>query len=245
MPLEIKGLKAGRDGKEIVRGVTLTLASGEVEAVMGPNGSGKSTLAGALMGHPAHQVLGGRILLDGEDITAWPPDRRSRAGIFLSFQNPPEIPGVTVANFLRAAVNARREKPLSVPEFHARLKTEMAELKMDPSFASRSLNEGFSGGERKRLETLQLILLAPKYAILDETDSGLDVDALRTVTEGIERARRNGTGLLVITHYTRILELLKPTHVHVLVGGLIVQSGGPELAAETEKSGYDRYLNQQ
>lgn len=242
MSLEIIDLKAGRDGKEIVRGVTLTLAPGETQTVMGPNGSGKSTLAGALMGHPAHKILAGRIVLDGEDITAWTPDRRSRAGLFLSFQQPPEIPGVTVANFLRAAMNARREKPYSVPEFHALLKKEMATLKMDPAFAGRSLNEGFSGGERKRLETLQLVLLAPKYAILDETDSGLDVDALRTVTEGIERARQNGTGLLVITHYTRILELLRPGQVHVLVAGRIVKSGGPELAAETEQGGYDSYL---
>jgi Fe-S cluster assembly ATP-binding protein len=241
MALQIEILKVNREDKEIVRGVSLELPAGSVQALMGPNGSGKSTLAGALMGHPAHKIVGGRILLDGEDLTGWTPDRRSRAGLFLSFQHPPEIPGVTVSAFLRAAVNARRPTPVSVPEFHATLKSRLAELKMDPAFASRSLNEGFSGGERKRLETLQLLMLAPKYAVLDETDSGLDVDALKIVAEGVERARQQGTGVLVITHHARILDYLKPERIHVMVSGQLVASGGPELSGQIEREGYDKF----
>jgi len=244
MALIIENLQVQRDGKDIVRGLSLELPAGSAQAIMGPNGSGKSTLAGALMGHPAHLVRSGRISLDGEEITAWTPDKRSLAGLFLSFQHPPEIPGVTVSSFLRAAMNARREKPVPVPEFHALLKAKLAELKMDPAFAARSLNEGFSGGERKRLETLQLLLLAPKYAVLDETDSGLDVDALRLVAQGVDEARERGTGVLVITHHARILDYLKPEKIHIMVGGRLVASGGSELAERIERDGYDAFKPQ-
>lgn len=235
--LTIENLTINRDGKPIVNGLDLSLPAGEVHALMGPNGSGKSTLAGALMGHPAHEITGGRIMLDGDDISEAPPEERSRKGLFLSMQYPPELAGVSLSSALRAAVNARRETPMGVVEFHDLLKRKMEELGMDPSFAGRGLNEGFSGGEKKRAEILQLSLLEPKYAILDETDSGLDVDALRAVTDGIARVR-DGMGILIITHYARILEHLRPDRVHVMSGGRIAASGGPELAERIEKEGY-------
>jgi len=240
MPLSVEKLFVKREGQEIVRGVSFELPAGGVLALLGPNGSGKSTLAFAVAGHPSYAVTGGRILMDNEDVTAWPPDRRSRGGLFLSFQHPPEIPGVTVSAFIRAAVNARREKPVPLVEFHDKLKAVLAELKMDSAFAGRGLNEGFSGGERKRLEVLQLIMLAPKYAVLDETDSGLDVDALKIVAQGVARARERGTGVLVITHHTRILQYLRPDQVLVMSGGRITAQGGPELATKIEKEGYGK-----
>jgi Fe-S cluster assembly ATP-binding protein len=236
--LLIDDLIIAREGSVIVNGVTLEVPAGEVHALMGPNGSGKSTLAGALMGHPKHEIRSGRIVLDGEDITYLPPDQRSKKGLFLSMQYPPEIGGVTVSHFLRAALNARRESPMGVVEFHAMLKERMADLRMDPSFSGRSLNEGFSGGEKKRMEALQLAMLMPKYAVLDETDSGLDVDALRVVTEAIDRVRGTEMGVLLITHYTRILRYLVPDKVHVMIAGRIVMSGGRELAEQIETEGY-------
>lgn len=243
MSLLIENLTVKREAAEIVHGVTLEIPSGEVHALMGPNGSGKSSLANAVMGHPKHAVTAGAVRMDGDDITALAPDEKSRKGLFLSLQSPPEIPGVTVANFLRAAVAARRGGPVSPAQFRDELRSAMTDLGIDPSFASRALDEGFSGGERKRIETLQLVMLGPKYAILDETDSGLDVDALGAVAEGINRGR-GGMGILVITHYARILAYLKPDRVHVMVGGRIVASGGPELAREIEKNGYGAWIPQ-
>ncbi len=239
MALSIIGLRVSRDGKEIVRGVDLEVPAGQVHALMGPNGSGKSSLANALMGHPKYVIEAGRVLLDGEDVTRAAPDKKSKAGLFLSMQYPAEIPGLSVANFLRAALNARRPSPISVVEFHRILKQEMEALKIDPSFAARGLNEGFSGGEKKRMEVLPLALLKPKYAVLDETDSGLDVDALKVVTAGINRARGRDMGILLITHYARILRYLKPDRVHVMSGGRVVLSGGAELAERIEKEGYE------
>lgn len=236
--LKLENLHVKREGMEIVKGVTLKIASGEVHALMGPNGSGKSSLANALMGHPKYELSQGKILLDGEDVTGLPVNEKAKKGLFLSMQYPPEIGGVTVSNFLRAALNARREKPLGVVEFHKMLKEKMAELQIDSSFSGRNLNEGFSGGEKKRMEILQLAMLSPKYAVLDETDSGLDVDALRIVVGGINRVRGKVMGILLITHYTRILRYLKPDHVHVLVEGRIVKSGGSDLADEIENKGY-------
>lgn len=243
MSLEIKNLKVNREGKEIVLGVSLTINPGEVHVLMGPNGSGKSSLANSLMGHPKSEVVAGSVELDGEDLLALKVDARARAGLFLSMQHTPELPGVGLVSFLRAAVNAKREKPIGVAEFHGLLKETMKELGIDPSFASRTLNEGFSGGERKRMEVLQLLLLKPKYAILDETDSGLDVDALKIVVNGIEKARANGTGVLVITHYTQLVKDLRPEKVYVMVGGKIAKSGGSEIGEEIEKDGYAKYGN--
>lgn len=237
--LQIDNLKIAREGKDIVAGVSLEVKPGEVHVLMGPNGSGKSTLANTLMGHPDYDVTDGAILLDGKDITGMPVHERAKAGLFLSMQYPPEIPGLTVFNFLRSAVNAVRETKLSVLEFRDRLQKEMAELKMDPSFSRRHLNAGFSGGEKKRAEILQMAMLSPKYAVLDETDSGLDVDALKIVSEGINRLRGPETGILLITHYTRILNYVKPDYVHILKDGKIVKSGGPELAETIEREGFD------
>ncbi|MFO7265277.1 MAG: Fe-S cluster assembly ATPase SufC [Limnochordales bacterium] len=242
--LEIKDLRVSIEGNEILKGVSLTVRGGEVHAIMGPNGSGKSTLANTLMGHPRYVVEDGEVLMDGEDILEMEPDERARKGLFLAFQYPVEIPGVTVANFLRAAYNAIHggTQPLSVLEFHQLLKQHMAELDMDEEFAGRYLNEGFSGGEKKRHEILQMALLRPRIAIMDETDSGLDIDALKIVAEGVNRQRRQRgeeLGVLVITHYQRILEYLKPDYVHIMMDGRIVRSGGPELARELEEKGYD------
>lgn len=233
----IENLHVSREGVEIVKGASLTIKPGEVHALMGPNGSGKSSLANALMGHPKYAITAGKVILDGADITAAPPDERARAGLFLSMQYPPEIPGVTVSNFLRTAVNAKREKPIGVVEFHRALKEKMAELKIDGAFGGRNLNEGFSGGEKKRAEILQLMMLGPKYAILDETDSGLDVDALKIVADGINAARTD-MGVLLITHHLKILSLLAPDAVHVMSAGRIAASGGRELAEKIEREGY-------
>jgi Fe-S cluster assembly ATP-binding protein len=247
--LELKDLHVAlEDGTPIVKGVDLTIASGEVHAVMGPNGSGKSTLAYAIAGHPAYEITGGQILLDGKDITAAGADERSQAGLFLAFQYPHAIPGVTVTNFLRQAVNAVRkarndgvENPMPVPEFRKELLAQMDDLKVSRELASRYLNDGFSGGEKKRVEILQMAMLRPRIAVLDETDSGLDVDALRTVAEGVQQLVGPEMGALVITHYQRILNYIKPDFVHVFVGGRIVEEGGPELAQTLDESGYEKW----
>jgi Fe-S cluster assembly ATP-binding protein len=245
--LRIDNLRVGIDGKEILRGVELTIRQGEVHALMGPNGSGKSTLSYALMGHPNYEVYGGTATLDGADILAMEPDERAKAGLFLAFQYPTAIPGVTVANFLRHAVTnvrnpARKEGEDLIPmrEFRKEIRNQMEDLGMDPEFARRYLNDGFSGGEKKRAEILQLAMLRPAFAILDETDSGLDIDAVRIVSEGVNRvAAKNSTGILVITHYERILTYIKPQFVHILFGGRIVENGGPELVQKLENEGYD------
>ena len=245
--LEIRNLWASVEGEEdaILRGVDLTIRQGEVHALMGPNGSGKSTLANVLMGNPAYEVTEGEIDFGGEDLIDMEADERSRAGLFLAFQYPVAIPGVTVANFLRHALNARLKaddpdsKGISVPQFVRLLQSKMTQLKMDHNFAGRYLNEGFSGGEKKRAEILQLATLDPKIAILDETDSGLDIDALRVVAEGVESLKGPHLGVLVITHYQRILNHVTPDYVHVMYGGVIVESGGPDLALRLEDEGYD------
>lgn len=243
--LVIRNLRVGIDGKEILKGVNLTLPQGEVHAIMGPNGTGKSTLAYTLMGHPGYEVLGGEVIYKGDNILELQPDERSRKGIFLAFQYPVAIPGVTVANFLRTAVNSRRraenteDKGIAIPEFRKLLKTKMELLKVDPAFAGRYLNEGFSGGEKKRAEILQMAVLQPEIAILDETDSGLDIDALKIVSEGVNALRGPELGVLVITHYQRILNYIKPDVVHVMMDGRIVETGGPDLALNLEEHGYD------
>jgi Fe-S cluster assembly ATP-binding protein len=245
--LVIKDLHAAIDGAEILRGVNLELSKGEVHAIMGPNGSGKSTLAHVLMGHPAYEVTGGEVLFKGEDVLELEPDERSRMGIFLAFQYPAAIPGVTVANFLRMAVNAHRrsedgeDNPIRIPEFRKLLQESMERLKIDRSMTSRYLNDGFSGGEKKRMEMLQMAMLKPQIAILDETDSGLDIDALRIVADGVNNLVGPEMGTLVITHYSRLLRYIKPDHVHVLVEGRIVRSGGAEVADELERDGYAPY----
>ena len=229
--------------KEILKGVTLTIGSGETHAIMGPNGSGKSTLAYSLAGHPKYTVTGGTVTLDGEDVLAMSVDERARAGVFLAMQYPVEVPGVTVSNFLRTAVTAVRGEAPALRHWVKEQKEAMAALEMDPAFATRNVNEGFSGGEKKRHEILQLELLKPKFAILDETDSGLDVDALKIVSEGVNRAHQEtGLGVLLITHYTRILRYIKPDFVHVFVDGKVAEEGGSELAERLEDEGYDRYL---
>lgn len=237
--LIIEDLKVERGGQEIVHGVGLEVKKGEVHALMGPNGSGKSTLANAVAGHPAFRVTGGRILVDGNDVTAAAPHDRAKAGLFLSMQSTPEIPGVTLSSFLRTAYNAVKSPPLSVVEFHALLQARMEDLKIDPLFARRHLNAGFSGGEKKRAEVLQLSVLDPAYAVLDETDSGLDVDALKVVTDGLARLRGPGIGILVISHNPRMLEALAPDAVHVMKDGRIVAQGGKELAECIGREGYE------
>jgi len=247
--LELKNLQVAlEDGTEIVKGVDLTISSGEVHAVMGPNGSGKSTLAYAIAGHPAYEVTGGQILLDGKDITKAQADERAQAGLFLAFQYPHAIAGVTVTNFLRQAVNAVRkarnggvEDPMPVPEFRKELLGQMDRLKVSRELASRYLNDGFSGGEKKRVEILQMAILRPRIAVLDETDSGLDIDALKTVAEGVKQLVGPEMGALVITHYQRILNYIRPDFVHVFVGGRIVEEGGPELAEKLDVSGYEQW----
>ena len=226
----------------ILNGVTLTIRTGETHAIMGPNGSGKSTLAYTIAGHPKYTVVQGEILLDGENVLEMSVDERARAGMFLAMQYPVEIPGVTVTNFLRTAKTAIDGKAPSIRGWVKDVRESMGNLKMDPAFAERNVNEGFSGGEKKRNEILQLELLKPKFAVLDETDSGLDVDALKVVSEGVNRAHANtGLGILLITHYTRILRYIKPDFVHVFVAGKIAEQGGPELADRLEDEGYDRY----
>jgi Fe-S cluster assembly ATP-binding protein len=241
--LEIKNLHVSVEGKEILKGVTLSLLKGEIVAIMGPNGSGKSTLANAVMGNPKYKVTSGAIALDGKSIAPLGPDERARKGLFLSFQYPSEIPGVTMFNFLRTALNAQRagrgEGPLRVYDFTKLLKEKMSLLKVDEKFSERYLNDGFSGGEKKRAEILQLALFAPRLAILDETDSGLDIDALRVVAEGIKATKTPETTYLLITHYQRILDYIKPDRILIMKDGRIVKEGGPELAHHLEKEGYD------
>ena len=239
MSLEIHNLHVSTDEREILHGVDLTVAKGETHALMGPNGSGKSTLANTIMGNPAYEVTEGRILLNGEDLTEAEPDERARAGLFLAFQYPATIPGVSVANFLRTAVNAGREEPIKVKDFGALLRENMELLKMDPAFNKRYLNEGFSGGEKKRAEILQLAMLRPQIAVLDETDSGLDIDALRVVSDGVNALRGPELGTLIITHYTRILRYVRPDFVHIMLDGRVVREGGAELADQLEEEGYD------
>ena len=242
--LEIRDLHVAVEGKPILKGLSLVVNKGEIHALMGPNGSGKSTLANALMGNPKYEITSGSVALNGEDVLELSADERGRKGLFLAFQYPTAIPGVSVANFLRMALTARRkemglEKPLPPKEFRALVKEKMALLKMDDSFAGRYINDGFSGGEKKRAEILQMAVLQPEIAILDETDSGLDIDALRVVSEGVNALSGPNLGVLLITHYQRILNYIKPQFVHVLVDGRIVKSGGPELAHELEAQGYD------
>jgi Fe-S cluster assembly ATP-binding protein len=245
--LIIRNLHASIDGAEILKGVDLELSKGEVHAIMGPNGSGKSTLAHVLMGHPAYEVTEGEVIFQGEQVLELEPDERARLGLFLAFQYPSSIPGVTVANFLRLAVNAQRrgpdgeENPVRIPEFRGMLQENMDALKIDRSMTSRYLNDGFSGGENKRMEMLQMAMLRPQIAILDETDSGLDIDALRIVSDGVNRLVGPEMGALVITHYSRLLKYIQPHHIHVLVDGRIVRSGGAELADELEREGYAPY----
>ena len=238
--LEIRDLRVNVDATEILRGVDLTVRAGETHALMGPNGSGKSTLAYAIAGHPKYTVTGGSVTLNGADVLAMAVDERARAGVFLAMQYPVEVPGVSVSNFLRTSVTAIRGEAPKLRLWVKELKAEMAALEMDQAFAERNVNEGFSGGEKKRHEILQLALLRPKIAILDETDSGLDVDALRVVSAGVNRVQEAGTtGTLLITHYTRILRYIQPQHVHVMFDGRIVEQGGPELAQVLEDKGYE------
>lgn len=243
--LVIRNLHAQIGGQEILRGVNLTVKQGEVHALMGPNGTGKSTLAYVLMGHPGYEVTEGEVIYKSYNILELEPDQRAQLGIFLAFQYPVAIPGVTLANFLRTAINARRkaenpnDKGIPIPEFRKLLKEKMDLLKMDHSFAGRYLNDGFSGGEKKRAEILQMAILKPEIAILDETDSGLDIDALRVVSDGVNALRGDDLGVLVITHYQRILNYIKPDVVHIMLGGRIVESGGPDLAIHLEEHGYD------
>ncbi|MBM7819702.1 Fe-S cluster assembly ATP-binding protein [Cellulosimicrobium cellulans] len=245
--LEIRDLHVSVETKEgpkpILRGVDLTIASGEVHAIMGPNGSGKSTLAYSIAGHPKYQVTSGTVTLDGEDVLAMSVDERARAGLFLAMQYPVEVPGVSVSNFLRTAKTAIDGEAPALRHWVKDVKGAMERLRMDDSFAERSVNEGFSGGEKKRHEILQMELLKPKFAVLDETDSGLDVDALRIVSEGVNRVHGDtDAGILLITHYTRILRYIKPDFVHVFVDGKVAEEGGSELADRLEEEGYDRYL---
>ena len=247
--LEIRDLQVSvklpeGDLKPILAGVDLTVKSGETHAIMGPNGSGKSTLAYSIAGHPKYQITSGSVTLDGDDVLAMTVDQRARAGLFLAMQYPVEVPGVSVANFLRTAKTAIDGQAPKLRTWAGELRGAMERLQIDPAFAQRNVNEGFSGGEKKRHEIMQLELLQPKMAILDETDSGLDIDALRVVSEGVNRVRATGTtGLLLITHYTRILRYIKPDFVHVFVGGRIVEEGGSDLADQLETSGYERFLN--
>jgi Fe-S cluster assembly ATP-binding protein len=243
--LDIRNVHVGIDGHEILKGVDLIVKQGEVHALMGPNGTGKSTLAYALMGHPSYEITEGEVCFKGIDLLELEPDERSHLGLFLAFQYPVAIPGVSVANFLRTAINAQRkakdpdDKGVSIPEFRRMLKERMDFLQMDHSFAGRYLNEGFSGGEKKRAEVLQMAALQPEIALMDETDSGLDIDALRIVAEGVNTLRGPDLGVLVITHYQRILNYIKPDYVHIMLDGQIVETGGPDLALHLEEHGYD------
>jgi Fe-S cluster assembly ATP-binding protein len=240
MSLEIQNLHVRVEGAdEILHGVDLRVEKGQTHALMGPNGSGKSTLANTIMGNPNYEITEGSIVLNGEDLTEADPDERARAGIFMAFQYPATIPGVSVANFLRLAVNAGREEPIRVKEFGQLLRKNMDMLRIDPQFTKRYLNEGFSGGEKKRAEILQLAMLRPEFAVLDETDSGLDIDALRIVADGVNQLRGPDLGALIITHYTRILRYVRPEFVHIMLDGRIVREGGPELADRLEAEGYE------
>ena len=237
--LKIEDLQVEIDGQEIVKGLDLEVNKGEMHAIMGPNGSGKSTLANVLMGHPRYEVTGGSITFQGEDVFELEPDERAKLGMFLAFQYPSEVPGVSVANFLRTAVNSVREEELSPMEMYRLLQEKMSIMQMDPKFAERYLNEGFSGGEKKRNEILQMLMLDPKLAIMDETDSGLDIDALQVVARGVNELRGPEFSAVIITHYQRILRYIEPDHVHVMLDGRLVTSGGKELAEELEEKGYD------
>ncbi|MBZ0315781.1 MAG: Fe-S cluster assembly ATPase SufC [Anaerolineae bacterium] len=246
--LEIRNLHVSINGTPILKGVNLTINQGETHALMGPNGSGKSTLAYALMGHPAYTVDAGQVIFDGEEVLELEADERSRLGLFLAFQYPVAVPGVSVANFLRSAINARRksqnpeDQGISIPQFRKLLTQKMDLLGIDHKFAGRYLNEGFSGGEKKRNEILQLATLEPRVAILDETDSGLDIDALRIVADGVNKLKGPDLGILVITHYKRMLDYLQPQYIHLMMDGRIVESGGPELAEEVETAGYKPFF---
>lgn len=239
--LQVKNLHVEVEGKEILKGVNIEVSKGEVVALMGPNGAGKSSLGYALMGHPGYKVTSGSVAYNGENITQLPPNERARKGLFLSFQYPSEVPGVSMANFLRTAINSRRDKknPIPVGEFIKQLREKMKMLKIDESFMHRYLNEGFSGGEKKRAEILQMAMLKPEMAVLDETDSGLDVDSLKVVAEGINELMNKETGVLLITHYQRILNYVKPDRVYVMMDGKVARSGGPELVRQIESSGYE------
>jgi len=243
MTLKVENLEVSVEDEEIVRGVSLEVKSGEIHAIMGPNGSGKSTLCKSLIGNPVYSIDGGKILVDGEDVTDEETDERAREGLFLGFQYPSEISGITVAEFLKEAIDARREEageePMPQTEFNELLREKLDLLDMEEDYARRYLNEGFSGGEKKRNEILQMAVLNPKYAILDEIDSGLDIDALQVVAKGINALANDDRGILMITHYQRILDHVKPDHVHVMVDGRIVESGGPELAEKLENEGYE------
>jgi Fe-S cluster assembly ATP-binding protein len=237
--LKIENLQVEIDGQEIVKGLDLEVNEGEIHAIMGPNGSGKSTLANVLMGHPRYEVTGGSITFRGEDVFELEPDERAKLGMFLAFQYPSEVPGVSVANFLRTAVNSVREEELSPMDMYRLIQEKMKIMQMDPKFAERYLNEGFSGGEKKRNEILQMLMLEPKLAIMDETDSGLDIDALQVVAKGVNELRGPEFSAVIITHYQRILRYIEPDHVHVMLDGRLVTSGGKELALELEDKGYE------
>ena len=237
--LKIENLRAEIDGQEILKGLDLEIGKGEIHAIMGPNGSGKSTLSNVLMGHPRYDVTGGSITFEGEDVMELEADERAKMGMFLAFQYPSEVPGVSVANFLRTAVNSVRDKELSPMEMYRLLQEKMRVMQMDPKFAERYLNEGFSGGEKKRNEILQMLMLEPKLAIMDETDSGLDIDALQVVSKGVNELRGPDFSAVIITHYQRILRYIEPDHVHVMLEGRLVTSGGKELADTLEEKGYD------
>lgn len=236
---EFKDIHVSIEGKEIVKGISLAMYPGEIHAIMGPNGSGKSSLANALMGHPSYTITSGSAYINGKSILNLAADERSRAGLFLAFQYPLAIPGVSVANFLRTALQSHRGKDADMSDFRKLLKAEMASLSVDPAFATRYLNDGFSGGEKKRIEILQMAILNPKVALLDETDSGLDIDALKVVSKGINRFHNENNSILLVTHYQRLLNYVKPNKVHVMVDGKFVKSGGPELALKLEDQGYD------
>jgi Fe-S cluster assembly ATP-binding protein len=237
--LKIENLQVEIDGQEIVKGLDLEVNKGEIHAIMGPNGSGKSTLANVLMGHPRYEVTGGSITFQGEDVFELEPDERAKLGMFLAFQYPSEVPGVSVANFLRTAVNSVREEELSAMEMYRLIQDKMKIMQMDPKFAERYLNEGFSGGEKKRNEILQMLMLEPRLAIMDETDSGLDIDALQVVAKGVNELRGPDFSAVIITHYQRILRYIEPDHVHVMLDGRLVTSGGKELALDLEDKGYE------
>jgi Fe-S cluster assembly ATP-binding protein len=237
--LKIEDLRVEIDGQEIVKGLDLEVGKGEIHAIMGPNGSGKSTLANVLMGHPRYEVTGGSITFQGEDVFELEPDERAKLGMFLAFQYPSEVPGVSVANFLRTAVNSVREEELSAMEMYRLIQDKMKIMQMDPKFAERYLNEGFSGGEKKRNEILQMLMLDPTLAIMDETDSGLDIDALQVVAKGVNELRGPDFSAVIITHYQRILRYIEPDHVHVMLDGRLVTSGGKELALDLEDKGYE------
>ena len=237
--LKIENLRAEIDGQEIIKGLDLEVGKGEIHAIMGPNGSGKSTLSNVLMGHPRYEVTGGSVTFQGEDVLEMEPDERAKLGMFLAFQYPSEVPGVSVANFLRTAVNSVREEELSPMEMFRLIQDKMKVMQMDPKFAERYLNEGFSGGEKKRNEILQMLMLEPKLAIMDETDSGLDIDALQVVAKGVNELRGPEFSAVIITHYQRILRYIEPDHVHVMLDGRLVTSGGKQLALELEDKGYE------